>query len=371
MKIIILKSNLLEGLNSVEKSVSKNQNFPILRNIKIEVNKEDSNIKITSTDLEIAITRTITGKIISEGNVLVPFFVLNRIIKNLNSEKINLEVKNNKLLINSDNYEGSINCEKIEDYPIIPEIQNNKEYLKLKNSDLIESLSETLIATNYSDIRPEINGVYIKYDGKDLFMAGTDGFRLVEKVLQERYINSNFKEIETVIPLKTIENIIRTLDEDDEIEILIDDNQVLFKNKKIKIISRLVDGKFPDYKAVIPTEKNTEITINKNELESAIKITSSFSGKANDISLKIMDKGKILEISSSESTLGENRYRAPIKTKGDKKDIELIFNWKYLKDGLSIFKNEEVVLGINEPTKAMSINSDNNNLIYVVMPIRG
>ncbi|MEX1014485.1 MAG: DNA polymerase III subunit beta [Candidatus Paceibacterota bacterium] len=372
MKLILLKTNLIEGLNSVEKAVSSNQNLPILNNIKINVIKNEGFIDLISTDLEMAITKKISGKIISDGVAIVPFNLLNKIIKNLNSEKINIEKKENKLLINSDNYEAIINCENEDDYPIIPDIQDKKEVLKIKKDLFKDVLSKTLVATSHSDIRPEINGIFIYYDGKNMMFAGTDSFRLIEKTIDYKNIESSFKEVNFTIPTKTAETLIKTLEEDDFINIYVDSNQILFETKNLKIISRIVDGKFPDYKNVIPKESKTDLTLDKNEILNAIKITSSFSGKANDVVLNIIDKGRVLEVLASDNSLGENKYRVPInKIEGEKEDQTIIFNWRYIEEGIKIFDGDKIRFNIDESGKTVIKADSNKNLLYVVMPIRG
>lgn len=372
MKLIILKLNLLEALDSVEKAVVNNPNLPILKNIKLDANKSNE-IIVTSTNLEIAINHKTSGKVIKEGTIIIPFSVFNSIIRNLPSDKINLEKKEDKLIITADNYEAVLKCENPEEYPIIPVVQVKNIFLKISKSLLKEAFSQTLIATQYSDIRPEINGIFVEYKKNQLVFAGTDSFRLAEKIINTISANQiGVEEKSFIVPLDTVENILKIFSNDGDVEIFVDNNQVLFKTENISIISRLVDGVFPDYRSVIPKETRQEIIVDRNEIINAVKVIKTFSGRANDVVFNLIGKKRILEISSSDITIGENTYRVPVKIKGAEKEISVIFNWKYVMDGFRIFKGKDVSIGINEPDKPVVIRSDyEQNLTYVVMPIRG
>jgi len=368
MKLTILKSHLITGLNDVEKATENNTNLPILKNVLIKT--EDNKIILTATNLELAVTKIIPGKIIETGEITVPFSIFNTIIKNLNSERINLNQKDKKLLIETDNYEAILQTQNTKEFPIIPSIQNKKESFKLNTNVFYNALRKIFIAAQYSDIRPEISGVYFNFEGDDLVMVATDSFRLAEILINRKDFQTNFEKISAIIPFQTVEELLRIFNNnEEELEIFIDSNQILFKTASSQIISRLIDGHFPDYKAIIPKEMESELVLNREDLINAIKLTSAFAGRSNIITLKIGDNKKILEISSADSALGENVYKVPIKLKGEK--LTISFNWRFLIDGLKIYDGEEIVLGINlsKPATIKSLNEP--NLSYVVMPIRG
>lgn len=367
MKLIILKNNLLEALNSVEKAIGDNVNLPILKNFFLEAGEK---ITLSSTNLELAIKHSISGKISEIGSITLPFAIFKNIVLNLNSERITLDQKEKQLLINAENYEAILQGQSPKDFPIIPEIQNKDQSLKINAGDFKEALSQVIIAAQYSDIRPEISGVYFDFDDGFLTMVATDSFRLAERKIESQKINSTIKKFSVILPLKTASEILKIINNpEQEIEIFIDPNQIVFKTESQEIISRLIDGNFPDYQAIVPKEIHTEININRQELMNAIKLASAFVGRANDITIKIGENKKFLEIYSSDTVLGENRYRIPIKHKGDA--FTAVFNWRYLFDGIKIYKSEEVTLGLNAPDKPVMVkNSTELNLMYIVMPLR-
>ncbi len=368
MKIIILKDKLIEGLKSVEKSIGSGNNLPILKSIKIK-GAENNKIKLISTNLELAINHTVSGKVIDSGEAVVPFDIFNNIIKNLKSEKIHIDYKNRKMNIKADNYEGVVNCGNPKEFPIIPTIEDKSKSIKLKSSNFRNILDRVSTATQYSEIRPEINGVYCILDNDQFVFAGTDSFRLIEETLSKDNFESDFNNLDMIIPLNTVDSLLKIINGDSDIKVYTDFNQILFEDEKRSVISRLVDGNFPDYENVIPKDTELEITVDREELINAIKLTKNFAGKASDIVFKVSDK--LLEVSSSNDTMGENSYRVPISVKGDKKEIEVSFNWRYVLDGLRVYDEDEVILGFNKPEKPAVIRSKQvNNLVYVVMPIR-
>jgi len=154
-----------------------------------------------------------------------------------------------------------------------------------------------------------------------------------------------------------------------EIIIKSDEGQVVFITEKTEMVSRVVDGVFPEYKAIIPKTTENEVTIERIEFINALKLASSFSGKTNDITVTIGESKKYLELSSADATLGKNCYKIPIKFKGN--SLSIIFNWKFLLDGLKIYSSKEITIGINSRERPAVIKSQNEqDIVYVVMPIR-
>ncbi len=370
MKIIILKNNLIEALSSVEKAVSCENNLPILKSVKLEAG-ENNSITLISTNLELAIRHKISGKVINKGISIIPFSFFNSIIRNLNTEKVHLEYKNKKLTIKADNYEGVLNCDNPREFPIIPEIQDKSKSIEIKSKLLKKFLSRALIATQYSEIRPEINGIYFNIKANQLTLVGTDSFRLVEEVLDINEIETNFSDLKMIVPLKTAENILKITSNEGQVSIYTDSNQVLFENGNKMVISRLVNGNFPDYKNIIPKGSSEEIIVNRDELINAIELTKVFAGKASDITFKISTNGKVLEVYSVNDIIGKNNYRVPVSTEGKKEEIKISFNWRYILDGLKIYENNEVVLGFNNSEKPVVVrDKKEKRVVYIVMPIR-
>ena len=386
MKLIILKKNLKDGLRSIEKIYAENQSLPILKNFLIE--SFDNKIKLAATNLELAVTTFISGKIIENGSITIPLNIFNSIINNLQVEKINLELKKDKLIIKTDNYQAEIQGIKKEEFPIIPKIENNKQYIQIKNSLLKDALV-SVVNSATADNRPELSGILFDYQTTLLKLAATDTFRLSEKTINNNQFESSFsKNFKIIIPLKTIQEVIKEIQLNDEqkTEIYIDSNQILFKTENTEIISRLINGEFPDYQQIIPKSIEAEMILSAEELINAVKLNSVFSDRFNEIKIIINKDAKNIEVFSASQSVGENKYLVPAKIqkmpdfaapKADfvlpkaESQMEISFNWRFLLDGLKNVKSENVFLGLSDSNKPAIIkSSQDESWFYILMPIK-
>jgi len=367
MKLVILKNNLREGLNALERTVTESTNLPILKNVLIKT--FNNKIQLSATNLELAITKFVSGKIIEEGSITVPLSTLLSITNNTNNERINLNVENNTLFFKTDNYEAVIQGLPEEEFPIIPKLENINNYLQIDSQVLKDSLSKVINAIQLSEIRPEISGVLFDFQITSLKLVGTDSFRLAEKTINESNFKSTFQRgFKVIIPLKTAQELLR-ISMNETVTIFIDPNQILFKNEELEIISRLIDGTYPDYDQIIPKSLETDLIIEREHLLSAVKLVSTFSGKINDVKISLKDGKKFLEVYSANQYLGENKYLVPAKTKGN--DFNTSFNWRYLIDGLKNFSSQEILFGVNGDNRPALIKSAaDNSYFYILMPIK-
>lgn len=367
MKLIVLKNNLKEGLNIVGKAVGENVNLPILKNVLIKTS--NNKIQLSATNLELAITHLVSGKIVEEGGITVPLSVLNGIVSDCDNDRINLEVDNRVLTFKTDNYEAKIQGLDEEEFPIIPKIENKDNFLQIDFNLLKNSFLKVINSVQISDIRPELSGVLMDFQLTAFKLVGTDSFRLSEKTIADRDFKNNFqKGFKIIIPIKTIQELIRVL-KDGELKIHVDSNQILFKNNDSEIISRLIDGYYPDYEQIIPKESETECLVEKKAFINAVKLVSNFTGKVNDIKIKTKEGKKTLEIYSVNQYFGENKYLIPVKIKGE--DFEASFNWRYLFDGLKNFESEEIIFRVNgESRPALIKSASDDSYFYLLMPIK-
>jgi len=367
MKLIIIRSNLKKALEAVSKISSENTNLPILKNILLKTN--GSSLVISATNLELALSYTVSAKVIEPGETTIPANIFYSIINNLNNEVINIELEKDNIKIKTDNYEAVINTLPTEDFPIIPKIKGNSGF-KINSEKLNLYLKKVLNATQFSDLRPEINGILFHFDGGDLKLVGTDSFRLAEKTVSGSEFESNIEQgFKEIIPLKTINELIKIFEEG-VVEIYFDNNQISFKNEEVELISRLIEGNFPEYDQIIPKEFEIEAILEKNEFLNAIKVTSILSGKVSEIKIKIVKGNKYLEINSLNQGVGENKYLVPAKIKGE--EIEVDFNSNYILEGVkSFFKDEKILISFNNSDKPTILKSIGDvSYFYILMPIK-
>ncbi len=367
MKTIILKSNLKSGLDAVGRGVGTTNNLPVLGTVLIKAH--NNQIKLSATNLELAITKVVFGKIIEEGEIAVPFSTLASMVNNISSERINLEVKNTNLIVKTDNYEARIQGVETKEFPIIPTIKDKKDHLEVPSELLKEALQKTTIAVESSDLRPEISGILFAIEPNALKLVGTDSFRLAEATLSGKQIKNTFPQgLMITVPLKASQELEHVVEEKEVVKVYTDETQVLFETETLSLVSRLVEGKFPDYQAIVPKGIESSVVVDRAELVSGLKLASSFSGRSSEVTLKVQGK-KTLEISSSDSAIGENKYLLPVKTDGS--DMEVIFNWQFLLEGIKSESGKEVVLGLNGEEKPAVIKSpDSGEYFYILMPIK-
>ena len=235
---------------------------------------------------------------------------------------------------------------------------------------LVNSLNVVIFSAQISEIRPELSGVLIDFEVNLLKLVATDSFRLSEKKLKDDQYKTNFNSAwKIIIPLKTSHEVARIFNNSSSLKIYKDANQVLFRTETTELISRLIDGYYPDYEQIIPKSSETELIIDRDSLLQAVKLVSSFSGKINDIHFKL--KGdKTLEVYAVNQFLGENNYLIPIKMKGVT-FVDIVFNWRYLLDGLKVLSGKEIILNLNgEVRPAMLQSVEDKSLLYIAMPIK-
>ena len=376
MKVIILKENLNDGLNIVGRLAGKNLTLPILNNILISTEKNFLNL--SSTDLELGIRYWGLTKIEKEGKITVPAKILSNFIGFLPEKKITLEAKGQNLHIDCENYKTQINGLSVDDYPIIPKIEN-QDFVELNTALLTEGMAQVVDFTALNQARPELSGVYFNFQKDKLQLTSTDSFRLAEKTIY--FEKKTEKEYSFILPQKTARELINILSEKKgKTKLYCSPNQVMFEypmpetpHPQIQIISRLIEGDYPDYRAIIPQKHEVQVTLPRTEFLNQIKTASIFSGKSNEIKVKVDPKKEGVEILSQNPELGENKSFLPGKVGyvSSPQEMEIIFNYRFLVDGLSNIKNSKVVFDLNgEEGPAVLRPEGDQNYLYVVMPIK-
>ena len=369
MKITCVNSKLKEAVENCERIISRNLTLPILNNIFLRTEK--NKIVVSSTNLEVGIRSWFTAKIEEEGEVTVPAKVLAGILTNLSESNIELKTKKETMLgIVSGKYRGELNGQNPKDFPIIPYLKKD-QLISFEVKEFSLALSQVIPFTAVSETRPEITGVLFQKEKNQEFLSlvATDSFRLAERKI---YLKKEYKknEFSFILPQRTATEILRLLTGKNETRLVIEPNQVGFETESSEIISRLIEGNYPNYSTFIPKEFKTEIVLNRDELIKNIRLVSLLSSRVNDIHLKIEEeKGGSLTLWASDPDLGENTTTLPVKMTGE--PIEINFNWRYLIEGLQNIEGKEVQIKFTDVVKPTLIKSvEDPSYIYIVMPIR-
>jgi len=374
MKILILQEKIKKGLSIIERISSKSLTLPILNNVLISTEK--SFLKLSTTDLEIGINWWSLAKIEKEGEIVIPSKLLLNFINLLPNKKINFIKKGDDLNIECDNYNTKIKGFSPEEFPIIPKI-GKEEFISVKNMDFCKGLSQLVDIATPSTTRPEISGLYFNFKKDLITTAATDSFRLGEKTISLRGKGPIDKEYSLIIPQKTIKEVINIFSEKEgEMKIYFSPNQIMFESlmqetihEEIQIISRLIEGEYPNYKEIIPKKFTTQLILNKEDFINQIKSAALFSGKVSEIKLKVNSAGKEVDILSQSIDIGDYKSSIPSKIKGN--DLTISFNYRFLLDGLLNIKSSEVTLDLNGDSGPGVLRPvGDETYLYVVMPIK-
>ncbi|MDO8529595.1 MAG: DNA polymerase III subunit beta [bacterium] len=383
MKIICTQDNFKKAIYNTERVIGKQSTLPILENILLETEK--GMLRVSATNLEIGVFLKIGAKIEREGKITIPAKLLSNFVNNLPAgDNIYLEVEGQLLKIKSGNYKANIKGLGAQDFPIIPELES--EFLfSVPAKDFKEVIPKLLSCVSLDSTRPELGGVNVLLGEEKIALAATDSFRLLEaEVSLKKEKNENYsifisKTNSLIIPASTLSEVFRSIAaETQEIKVAIEENQIFFQADNVRIISRLINGKYPEYKQIIPKEFITKTFINKEELLRAVKMASFFTNsKSGEINFKLDSKNHALDIMAQSEEKGENKAHIDIEIEGT--DQEIVFNPRYFIDGINAIASPKVALLINSGSSpaVLRMTQEKNEkteitsgFTYVVMPIK-
>jgi DNA polymerase-3 subunit beta len=375
MKLVCTQENLSRAVSYLERITGKQSTLPILSNILIETDK--GRMKLSATNLEIGVVVNIGAKIEEEGKLTVPAKLLGNFTHNLPlGDVLELSTEQASLIVKSSRYEGKIKGMDGKDFPIIPDFQDEVYPFSFPAQQFKNALSQILFCTSQNESRMELTGVNVFPEGNTLCLAATDSFRLAEQVLklpQNSHLTQSF-----IIPSATCQELLRIITpESGEVWVAIEENQVFFEVDGVRVVSRLIHGKYPDYKQIIPNTFTASYVMKREDVVRAVKITSVLSSyNAGEITLKFTQGSEecLIEVVSQE--VGENKAKIHIQNQqGGNEDIVFTFNPRYVLEGLSALKSEYIILHANNATspvvlREMEGEQEKKGYLYIMMPVR-
>lgn len=362
MKIKVTQENLSRALSIVSRTASTRTTLPILSNVLIRA--IDNQLILSSTNLEVSTTQKVSASIQEEGVVTVPARLITDFVSNLPKTNIEITVSSNKMSIVADGYRSNINTTSADDFPIMPEPETKNEISILAGIFKKAILNTAPIASS-DNTRPILTGVYMYSSEGNLYMAATDGYRLAEKQVIETK-----KQISAIIPASTLNDINRVLIEDSEVvNIGVSDDQITINIGDTTINSRLIEGKFIDYKQLIPTNTQIEATVSQPELLRITKISELFArDSAGSITIDINSNKSTLSVHSITSEIGDNTAEVEAITKGEGL---ITLNSKFLLDAINQIDSNEIKLQFNGKLAPVLITTDNDSTYkHIIMPVK-
>ena len=368
MKIVCYKDKIIKALNSVVKGVASKTTMPILEGILIQTN--DNEIKLTTYDLEIGIEYIMDCEIKEQGSTVVNAIMFSEIIRKLPDTEIYISLNDKNLL--------EIECEgslyklatmNPEEFPELPKIEIENS-IEVDQNVLKNMIRKTICAVSSEENRPIFTGCLFEIENNKLNLVAVDGFRLA---LRSIYLNKQTNNFSAVIPGKTLNEVNKIISDSFEpVKIGVSKNQALFEMDNCKIVTRILDGEFLNYKNVIPSNWETRIRVNKNSIQNSFERISLISASAIEKEKKYpvkvqVDIGKVI-ISCTNQT-GDAKEELFVSTEG--KNLEAGFNPKYFLDSLKAVEDEEVFIEFGTSISPCLIKSvENNDYTYMILPIR-
>lgn len=361
MKITCPKERLLVAISQVQGAVSQRTTLPILANVLLQA--EEGILTLTATDLDIGIQYKIPVDIPITGATTLPAKRLFGIIRELpeGDVEINVNPTNVASITCGSAYFRVVGLGK-EEFPKLPEFPEVKTF-EIQQTLLRDMINKTSYAMCHDESRYVLNGIYLLVKANKITMAATDGRRLA---LIEKHVDlPKGMEMEAIIPAKTVQELVKLLGSEGVINIALAKNQIAFKIPNCTLISRLIEGNFPNYKQVIPQGLEQKITLNKDELFSAVKRSTLISDRSNSIKLNFIPQQLI--ISANTPDVGESRESINILYEG--KEIEIAFNPNFIIDVLKNLEDQEILFEITDGANPGIIRTG-PEFLYVLMPMK-
>ncbi|MFZ5853716.1 MAG: DNA polymerase III subunit beta [Chloroflexota bacterium] len=369
MKLSVMQENLARGLQIVSRAVSARSTLPVLANVLLRT--EDAGLKLTATNLEIGITYWVPGKIEEDGAVTVPAKLLTDLVNSLpSSERVDLQLQaGNTLHIRCGRFETHIKGIDADEFPAIP-VAGERPTTRIAQRTLREALAQTTFAAASDEARPILTGVLARFEGDRLTLAAADNYRIAVKTVQ---VLDPVEETSLVIPARSLNELARVLgDVDDPVEIVLAParNQVLFHLDGVDLVSRLIDGQFPNYQQVIPAGHTTRAVVDREELLKAVRLAALIASEsANIVKLQVGVEGEPGVVVSANAEVGDNEGRVEAQVEGD--GTTIAFNARYLTDVLQNVAAEQFAIELNGPLSPGVFRPvGEERYVHVVMPVR-
>lgn len=369
MKLSCLQENLSKALGIVGRAVATRTTLPVTNNVLLAT--EESRLRLSATNLEIAISCWLGSMVEEDGAITVPARLLGEFVNSLPSEKIDLALGDHTLELKCARFEARISGIDADDFPPIPKISGGVTY-QVEPDALRLAINQVVFATASEDTRPVLTGVCAEFEEETLTMAAADGFRLA--VHKAPLVSPAKEKVEIIIPGRCLSELNRLLaDQKEPVEIAVSQNksQVLFRMKDVELVSQLIQGTFPNFRQLIPASYTTRAVISTPEFLRATKTAAIFARDGSGIvRLQITPDGASgkVSVSARSEQVGDNVGEIDAKVEGEA--AKIAFNGKYLTDVLGVIHEGEIVLETTTPSSPGVIRPVGaDNYVHIIMPM--
>ncbi len=374
MKVSCLQENLAKGLGIVGRAVTTRSSLPVLANVLLETDK--NRLKLAATNLEVVITCWIGAKVEEEGAITIPARTLTDLVSNFPQEQVNLNLNKTSqtLHVTCGRTEANIKGIDAQEFPLIPE-PDQENRIRIEPPVLKQMISQVAFAAASDDSRPMLTGVSTTFEGNQVIMAATDGFRLS---LRSAQIAGHVAEpLRAIIPARALNDVARIISDDLEavyISFPQGRNQIIFDMDNVVLVSQLIDGNYPDYKPIIPRRHTTRTVLGTAEFRKACRTADIFAREASNTARVAIDPGGDMApayatITATSVETGNNEAQIDASVEGQ--PIEIAFNVKYMADVLNVIDTPQVALETTGPLDPGVIKPvGDTDFIHIIMPMQ-
>ena len=365
MRLTCSQKNLSQALNIASKAVDTNNTLPVLNNV--HLNAEGKKLHFTSTNLEVAITYHIETEIEEGGQVTIPAKLLTSYVNYLKDGDIDIKVDGVDMQLKTNDSITRIKGIAAEEFPPIPNVEREGGF-KIQSNELKQAIHQVVFAAALNTTRPILGGVYFVIEEGVLHLVSTDSYRLSEKSLSVSEVEG---EIDCVIPAKTILElgaILDTVSPEVVVEVIMSKNQVKFVIGQVEMTSRLIEGKFPNYKQIIPQSSKTQVEFDVAALSLILKRINIFAKENNNKVVLKMADGKV-KITTDSTQYGEGEIEVQAIINGDEGEIAL--NAQFLLEALGHLSSGKVTLEMGEKTAPVMLKPNGKaDFVHIIMPLK-
>src|SRR3954454_19874679 len=362
LKITCSKDELVQALGVVSRAVSTRTSVQILSGILLEPHQ--SGLRVTATDMELSLRATLPAQLEGDGAIGLPGKTLADIARLLPADEVSIEHKPSESVVHvtSGSASYTLHTYNPEDFPRLPELEAVSTFA-VERAPLLETITRVARAASRDESRPVLTGILVQFTAGSLVMAATDSYRLAVKQTE---LDGTVPELEAIVPARALQELARLAGSGDEIEVGVHENQVIFATSGVWLTTRRIDGRFPNYKQLLPEAFEYELTLPRGELLDMVRRAAVMIQRATPLQMRFAD-GEVTVIARTHE-VGESKESMPAPFNGD--PLETGFNAEFLKEGLESVEGADVKTKLISPLRPAILTDEADDFTYLVMPIR-
>jgi DNA polymerase-3 subunit beta len=356
------REELVEKLSVVSRAVSMRPTVQILSGIWLQA--ADGRLELAATDMELSLRSSLEAEVSQPGTVVVPGRLFVEIARLLPSDEVEIahSPEEGRVSVVSGSASYSLHTHSAEDFPRLPEVDAAQTFAVAREA-LLETITRVGRSASRDESRPVLTGVLVRFGEGKLVMAATDSYRLAVK---ETAIAGSVPDLEAIVPARALTELARIAGGEEEIDLGVHENHVVFRAGDVLLTTRRIDGQFPDYRQLIPEQFEHEITLPRSELLDVVRRIAVMAQR--NLPLRLRFAEGELTVSVQAQDLGEARETMPAPFTGE--PMEIGFNAEFLRDGVESVEADEVELKLISPLRPGLLRSEEDDFQYLIMPIR-